>query len=72
MKNMKNIIYLILIGSGIGGAIAYIQKGDELSAGFFLLVALISLSVYDILSELKKSNEGVIVRDPKTGRFVRK
>ena len=64
--------YLILAAVSIIGAILSCIKGDNLSANLCALSVIVCLGINDILSELKKSNEGVIGRDPKTGRFVRK
>ena len=69
---MKKYFYLILGSVLVAGGIVSSIVGNDLRASLSLLAAIVCLGINDILSELKKSNEGVIVRDPKTGRFVRK
>jgi hypothetical protein len=44
-------------------------NGRRMESGIALLISVLSFGIYDILSELKKRNEGILIRDPKTGRF---
>ena len=69
---MKKYFYLILGAALVAGGVVSSIVGNDLRASLSLLAAIVCLGINDILSELKKSNEGVIVRDPKTGRFTKK
>jgi hypothetical protein len=44
-------------------------EGRHIESMIAFLVAILAFGIDDILDELKKNNEQVIVRDPKTGRF---
>ena len=69
---MKKSFYLILASICLLGAIFSAIKGNELGFGLSILSVLMCIGFQEITYELRKSNESVIVRDPKTGRFVRK
>jgi hypothetical protein len=44
-------------------------KGRHVESMIAFLVAILSFGIGDILDELKKRNERILIRDPKTGRF---
>jgi UDP-N-acetylmuramyl pentapeptide phosphotransferase/UDP-N-acetylglucosamine-1-phosphate transferase len=50
-------------------AFSFAYKNKFIESLICLLITIVVLGFYDILKELKKNNKGILIRDPKTGRF---